>query len=204
LWYIRAEIVLCNGVALLRGVVVTQLQFMARKLSDLVTRDRLLAAVRVFGERPADTDALVDALIAAGFGNLESEMLAVFLPLAFGRVALERVGRIDFVETVSARTRRGQWVNIPLHDVPTYVAALALARESYRTRILAEGQFAAVAGWSAEVNVVSDALYKELSIDGAALATALHRVSAEDLGYGNVWSRLWERLFDWKSRTHRS
>ena len=178
---------------------------MARKLSDLVTRDRLLAAVRVFGERPADNEALSDALIAAGFGNLESEMLAVFLPLAFGRVALEGIGRIDFVETVSAKTRRGQWIQIRLREVPTYVAALALARENYRTGTgtLAEGQFAAVAGWSPEVHAISDALYQGLSIDGAASATALSSLSAEDLGgYGNVWSRLWSRILG-MSRTHR-
>jgi hypothetical protein len=161
----------------------------------MITRDHLLTAVRVFGERPAGSDALADALIAAGFGRLEAEMLAVFLPLAFGRVALENVGRIDFGETVSARTRRGQWIQIPLREVPTYVAALALARESYRTGILAEGQFAAVAGWSAEVHAANDVLYKGSPIDGAVSATTLVRVSAEDLGYGGLWSRILARLF---------
>jgi hypothetical protein len=60
-------------------------------------------------------------------------------------IALETIGRIDLSEAVSAKTRRGAWVQIRLRDVPEYAAALALARESYRTGtgVIPQEQFSA-------------------------------------------------------------
>jgi hypothetical protein len=161
-----------------------------------INRDRLLRAVGVFAEHAAsDDERLIDALVAAGFERLESRMMSAFLPLAFGRVALERIGPMDFSETVGAKTRLGTWIQIPLRDVPVYGAALALARESYTNGIVPRAPFSAVATRSAEMNAVSDALDAGKRINGATLASALIVLSAEDLGYGSLWSRLWARLF---------
>jgi len=107
-----------------------------------ITRDQLLLAVNVFAECPqCDEEELISALVAAGFEQLESRILSAFLPLAFGRAALETMGPIDFGETVMAKTHNGVWIQIPLSDVPVYEAALALARESYEAGIISRQSF---------------------------------------------------------------
>jgi hypothetical protein len=168
----------------------------------MITRDRMLEAVRVFGECASKSDGdLVEALVATGFSSRESEFLVAFLPMAFGRVALENLGRPEFSETVSAETRRGAFVEIPLSVVPIYGAALDLAREIHMigTGRLLQEQFSAVAGRSAEVNAASSLIDAGGSIDGAVSKTTLVRLSAEDLGYDRFSSRIWSLAYAWDS-----
>src|SRR5262249_4954726 len=107
-----------------------------------MSRDRLLTAVRVL-VADSDDEQVVEALVASGFERLQSEILAAFGPLAFGRALLERVAAIDFPATVWAKTQRGKWVRISLHDVPVYGAALALARECFTTGIVPRDSYEA-------------------------------------------------------------
>jgi hypothetical protein len=161
------------------------------------SRHRLLRAIQVFGECSEET-RLVEALVAAGFGRRESRQLKAFLPLAFGRAVIEAKWQIDFGKTVSAQTRTGAWVEIPLRDLPLYQAALSLARESYKTGLVPRELFSAVATHSADLNTVSDALDAGLEIDHAMAHTALVELSAEEMGYGSRWSRIWACL--WRGR----
>jgi hypothetical protein len=158
----------------------------------MLTRDQLLSALKILKE--GSDQEQVDALVAAGFERLEARKLTTFLPLAFGRAVIEANWKIDFGETVSAMTRTGTWVQIALREVPTYEAALSLARESYRTGLFPRELSSAIAGRSAEIKSLSNSLDAGYAIDHATSHSTLIDLSAEELGYGSLWFRIWTRL----------
>jgi hypothetical protein len=128
----------------------------------------------------ADDEVLVNRLVSHGFARLEADRLAVFLPIAFDRVILERLGLKHFTTDFSVRDRRGKWVHRELASESVYVTGLELAREARATGVVSCEDFRAVVLRRAELNAANDALNQGLEIKDGCVASALVRLCAED------------------------
>ena len=96
---------------------------------------RVLAAVRVFHAHASLADeALADALHRAGFSDTEAELALAFLPLAFGRVVLRRLGVTHFAPQFLVAGPDGRWHARALASEPWYRAAEELALAYARQR----------------------------------------------------------------------
>ena len=137
-----------------------------------------------------DDAGLVAALQAAGYSARDSALLVAFVPSAFAQPVLEKLGVGEIAESVSARDKVGEWVQVPLSKVSIYQQALAIARGQLGAGSVDPEHYRQLALRSAELNVASNALNTGADVKGATLATALISVTAEDLGHGSWFSRL--------------
>ena len=115
---------------------------------------RAIAAMHRLRDRP--DDEIVHALVTEGAHPSHAEQLVDFLPIAFGRPVLERIGvRVPDVAVLVApegeRTFR-------LEDDPVFADAVALAREAYRTGSIPGEVFRSLAMRGAELSAVNQAL----------------------------------------------
>ena len=156
---------------------------------------RLVRGIEIMGRHAALDDlGIADALTSAGFSTREAGLLIAFVPSAFARPVLERLGVEHFVETVSAPKKGGGRVDVPLKNIPVFCNALELVRGHPGTKLVEPEHFKALAMRSAEVNTATNALNAGADLKGATFASALIGVTAEDLGYGSWLSRLRRRF----------
>jgi hypothetical protein len=81
-----------------------------------LNRRRLLEAIGIMGNAQATHDReIVVALTTGGYTPSEVKRLTVFVPPAFSRPILEELGVSSFVESVSAKNRRGEWFRCRSH-----------------------------------------------------------------------------------------
>ena len=147
-----------------------------------MNRERFLRAIATMGSQVEGGDVeMSTALIDAGFGRLESDLLVALTPMAFSRPILEELGVNHFVDSVSAKNKHDQWVQVPLASLPIYAIALKMAREHRRTGVLDNRIFKALALRSAELNAADKALNAGVNIKGATAATCLVALRVEDL-----------------------
>lgn len=152
---------------------------------------RLVRGIEIMGRNAAlDDQDMALALTSAGFSTREANLLLTFVPSAFARPVLEKLGVEHFVERVSAPKKGGGWVDVPLKNIPVYCAALELVRGHPSARLLQPEHFRSLAMRSAEVAAADNALNSGADLKGATFASALIGVTAEDLGYGSWASRL--------------
>jgi hypothetical protein len=156
---------------------------------------RLVRGIEIMGRNVAlDDQGIEDALTSADYSAQEARLLITFVPSAFARPVLERLGVEHFVETVSAPKKGGGWVDVPLKNIPVFCNALALVRGHPSTKLLEPEHFRSLAMRSAEVDMANNALNAGADLKGATSASALIGVTAEDLGYGSWISRLRRRF----------
>ena len=120
-----------------------------------------------------DEEVVVQRLLERGFEPDVAHRLLAFLPSAFARPLLERLGVTDFATDMEISTRSGKTFPVRLDDQPEYVAALALARDHFQHGILAREVFEAIVYSTADVAAVSKALNAGADAEGAAVATVL-------------------------------
>jgi hypothetical protein len=98
-----------------------------------MNRNKVLEAIAVMGRMTGSDDrALAAELVSTGFTTRDAEVLIRLVPLALSRPIMEQLGVSHFVESVSARNKADEWVQIPLASQPIYKSALKLAREQWR------------------------------------------------------------------------
>lgn len=89
----------------------------------------LLVARTLAAHGDADDEELSAALQQAGLDALDAELALVFVPLAFGRVAFERMGSVPtFAPAYEVKARDGTTVARPIAAEPWYRAAAEVAR----------------------------------------------------------------------------
>jgi hypothetical protein len=120
-------------------------------------------------------------LVTAGFTSREAALLIGLVPIAFARPILEQLGVTEFVKTISAKDKHGNWVNIPLASIPIYGVALSIAREHRSVGLIDHEAYKRIVGRSAPLNAVSKALNAGADVKGATVADALISIRAEDL-----------------------
>ena len=159
-------------------------------------RSRILQAVKLLSKHTnLEAAKQVSELSSAGFSTIEAHLLVALVPTAFGWTALEKFGITDFAPSISAPTRAGGRVDIPLKELPLFDEALALAREHCRSGILDHEEYKRITNRSAEVNALSRALNEGADVKGAAIASALVWPCAEDLGYEPRPAESWLKRF---------
>jgi len=139
----------------------------------------------------SDDRELATALVSAGFTVRDAEVLVALVPLALSRPILEQLGVSHFADTVSAKNKADEWVHFPLSSQPIYVTALGLAREQWRgVGIIDKEVYKNLAQRCSTIDAVSNLLKAGASAKGAAVATALVSLKAEDLGPKSWFVRL--------------
>lgn len=145
-------------------------------VEDVILAARTIAACLQTGQK--DQEA---ALRAAGFDSRQAIRFANFLPMAFARPVLEQLGVTQFSPTISVDLVDGRSVQVPLDRQPEYIGGLKVARVHRRVGCMPHDVYVAVAGSSADVDAVSQALNVGADIKGAAMASGLAGIyQAED------------------------
>lgn len=158
----------------------------------MLDRRRLLQAINIMGVAQAGTQDrdVVLALTRAGFTPLEADKLMALVPLAFSRPILEELGVCHLSDTVSAKNRSGDWVQVSLSSQKVYQLALTLAREHRRVGSMDHEVYKALACRCSQIDAASKALNAGADIKGATVAAALLSISAEDLTPESWFSRI--------------
>ena len=153
---------------------------------------QLIRAATILARNPSCGDAEVaQLLVKDGFAVAVALLLVAFLPSAFARPVLERLGVSEFVDTASVLMANGRLLNVRLFDQPEYVAALALAREHWVSGIIPRAVYETIVNRTSEIDAVSKALNEGADVDGATIAIALSDVHAEHIVRPRL--RFWKR-----------
>ncbi|WP_420139303.1 hypothetical protein [Sphingomonas sp.] len=139
--------------------------------SKRLTSERIIRAAETLARTPVDQQ--IEALQDQGFAVGEAHRIAALLPLAFSRPVLEELGVSNFVPVVTAVARDGSQVEAKLMRQPEYVVGLWVAREHCRKGLMDHAIYKAVAGGSAEIDAVSNALNAGESLAGSTIASSL-------------------------------
>jgi hypothetical protein len=159
-----------------------------------VDRGALIEAAEIIAAGVGDDEeVVVQRLVQRGFEVGIAHRLLAFVPSAFARPLLERLGVTDFAAEMEVSTRSGETFPVRLRDQPEYVASLALARDHFRHGILAREVFEAIVYSTAEVDAVSKALNAGGKVEGGAVATILLWPDYAEHVIRPGWaSRLWQ------------
>lgn len=128
---------------------------------------RALEVLAQLPELPDDPE-LVVVLERAGLDPADAQRLVALLPLAFGRVALERFGIVGLPRDAWVGHPDGGSSEIRLTDQPLYRPALAAAAAARGTP-----EFDALAGRSVEVMVLAPAIRAGEGVDVRGLSCPL-------------------------------
>jgi hypothetical protein len=150
---------------------------MWRKLfqrQNTVTEQQVIMAAEIIAATMAETEpAQVAALMRSGFDEGQANRFVAFLPLAFSRPILEKLGIRKFSPTISVPTEGGGSFQVKLGRQPEFVAGLSLAREHGRSGRMRPGVFKAIVSSSADIAVVSNALNAGADVKGATITWSL-------------------------------
>ncbi|HEY6020953.1 MAG TPA: hypothetical protein VIY48_13940 [Candidatus Paceibacterota bacterium] len=113
--------------------------------------------------------------------------MVAFLPIAFGRVVIAHIGKINF--TTRYRIQETGH-SCSFSEEPIFIEAIKIATESYHTGLVPRELFSAVALRSAELDAVNKALNNGDVIDGASFNDVVFS------GYKTLCKRKWfKQLF---------
>jgi len=153
-------------------------------LTPDLDRKSLLAAVDILADsldQDLSEEEQAQRLIDIGFPEPVAFRLVAFVAIAFSRPLLERLGVIEFADTISVPTEDSDAFDVRLDDQPEYVAALKLARDHFQSGLIERGAYRRLAGSSSGVEAANRALEAGADIRGSAIAHAL--VSPVHSGY---------------------
>ena len=126
------------------------------------------AAARIASMRDADEGAIAERLIEDGASREDAGRAVALVPLAFGRVLLERVGVTLASRAIVQRTSSDEQTELELASDPLYVAALEHAYDVHN--LGPRDLFEALALRSAEVAAVNEALHNGSRADELQVA----------------------------------
>lgn len=128
---------------------------------------RAVAALYRLRDRP--DPEIARALVAQGATAAHAEKLVDFVPIAFGRPVLERLGVRASEEAVLVEGRVER--TFRLLDDPLFADAVALARDAYAHRSMPGDMFQSIAMRGAELAAVSEALKSGANMKSLALSS---------------------------------
>lgn len=131
---------------------------------------------------------LVKVLVGSGLPLGSAERLIAFLPIAFGRTVIRKLGTVKFSDSFSIQNKVGLF---QLSNEPIYRMAVEVAESISDYPEVSRDVFSAVALRSAELSAANKALKEEESIDGAEFGTVVF------WGYDTFHSKPWYRRKFW-------
>lgn len=132
--------------------------------------DDLINLSSIFVNAPDDDGALTKIVEDRGYKTDLAERFVAFMPLAFGRVVINKIGSVSFTSSYKVKEQNREF---SLEEEPIYCLAYKLAFESYENGILEREVFSAIATRSAELDSVNKALNAGEDINGAKFSTIL-------------------------------
>src|SRR4051812_22490414 len=139
----------------------------------------VLRTLRAYADDKLTEDGIVEALVAGGASRVLAEKLNVLVPLAFGRVLISHVEKVEFRTTAFLFCRDGSTRAYDLSSDEVFQCALQTATTMYH-----EGPrelFQPAAARSHEVNAVNNALKAGAELSGARFSEPhFFRISYEE------------------------
>jgi hypothetical protein len=144
------------------------------KQRKIPSNDRVILAAHIIHRNLDGTeDKWIAAMIHEGFEVDEAHRFAAFMPMAFSRPVMERLGVGHFVETASVGPIDSVFFEIDLNIQPEYTASLRVARIQTELEILPRAVFKDIASTSAEVDVANRVYNSGETLKGSTLAASV-------------------------------
>ncbi len=135
---------------------------MAESDSELVH-----AALEVIADPETQDEAdMIHALVGRGVDPRSANRLVALVPLAFGRVLISHIAKLDLSTEFIVKNGDQETVR-SLNDEPLFLEALRVAMATFHSG--PRDLFEPAATFSAEFNAVNRALNEEVSLDGGSL-----------------------------------
>lgn len=115
-----------------------------------------------------DDIALVSQLQQEGFSQPDAERCVAFFPIAFGRVVIEKLAKVNFSQHYKLKEELYEFEH-PLAEEPIYQMAFKLATEGFNRSKVKVEVFQVIINRSAEVIAVNKALNQHMDVDGSNL-----------------------------------
>jgi hypothetical protein len=157
----------------------------------MISDDELQRVVAILGSAAAQDDEMEGRVTQLVGDSMLAQRLVEWIPEIFGFVLVSHIGKMNLAKTFSAKSTRGDWVEIPLDAEPICKAAAPIAIAMFHSG--PREAFRNIAERSAIVDATNKALNDGKSIEGATWATALNGIPAEV--YTGRKLSLWQRLF---------
>jgi len=161
----------------------------------------VLRVLNVALEHPSANEVELAALLCeAGFDPFDADRAVIFVPSAFARLVLKRMGMEDFPQTYRVQDLRGIWHERPLADEPWFQAGMSAAVAVEVHGYAAEGcigptatreQYEAAIQLSPEISVAVKVLEQSSDLAGAKLRPLI--VYQWRLATPTPWWRFWRR-----------
>jgi len=136
-------------------------------------KERVMQFVGIIRKSPGiDHNALVSEMTKLGASKTDAELLAIFVPSAFGWVLLRDLGVTNLPTTFIASNAAGMDVEIVAARQPFFATALLVASAIFRqgyTFEITQGVFLSVVSRSAEADCVRQATQAGQKFKGATL-----------------------------------
>ena len=163
--------------------------------------DLVLAVTSIIAtSTDADDAMLVEEIINSGIGRVDAEKLIVFIPLAFGRIMLSRLGTPLPSSLFKVRDAQGSWVAHSLDAEPLYHAACNVAQAVFTHGVVTREVYQQVMLRSTEVTLANQALNDGVTLDGAIFSPPLLlRLTTDDLSPSPP-KPLFQKLRTWLRR----
>ncbi len=91
----------------------------------------LETAIEIIGEEGISDEEIEERVLALAKDAMLARRLIDWLPEILGAVAVGHMGKVNFVDTFSAKTMQGKWKSIPMKAEPIYVQGHKLAQEAW-------------------------------------------------------------------------
>ena len=153
---------------------VGQPRVMAMTPEDLKkAQERVMQFVGVIRKTPEIShDGLIGEMVKLGASKIDAELLAIFVPSAFGWVLLGQLGVTNLPTTFIASNAAGKDVEIVAAAQPFFATALIVASGIFRTGYtpdISQRVYLSVLSRSAEADCVRQATEAGASFKGASV-----------------------------------
>ena len=127
----------------------------------------LITLSEIFLNASEEDGDLVRIVEQKGYKTVDAERYVAFMPIAFGRVVINRIGKVSFSSLYKIKENSRVY---SLEKEPIFCMATDLAIKCYEQGIVDKEVFSAIATRSAELNAVDKALNAGDDINGAEFA----------------------------------
>ena len=159
-------------------------------------RSDVLRAIDIIAlNRDCDDRQLVLALTRAGFSKLAAKQVVTFVPLAFSRPVLERLGVPNIPESFSVMTSAGRWIEMPLSSQAAYRLAESIIGDPDTMASMSNAAYKHLVTRCPMLNAANHALNVGDNLADAVVPVAINNLTAEELGYLPWWRKLQRAMF---------
>ena len=91
----------------------------------------LEAAIKIIGEESISDEEIQQRVLALAKDAMLARRLINWLPEILGSVAVGHMGKVNFVGTFSAKTKKWKWKSIPMMAEPIFALGIKIAQDAW-------------------------------------------------------------------------